>query len=95
MTPRGRTSVGHKGKDLNITIHKGEKVEVLTCFLFLGSKTTADGDCSHEIRRRLLLGRKGTTDLNSVLKSRGVTLTTNVHIIKAVVFPMVTYGCES
>ena len=70
MTPRGRTSVGHRGKDLNITIHKGEKVEVLTSFLFLGSKTTADGDCSHEIRRRLLLGRKAMTNLDRVLKNR-------------------------
>ena len=76
MTPRGRTSVGHKGKDLNITIHKGEKVEVLTSFLFLGSKTTADGDCSREIRRRLLLGRKAMTNLDRVLKSIDITLPT-------------------
>ena len=71
------------------------KVETVTDFIFLGSKITVDGDCRHEIRRPLLLGRKRTTDLNSVLKSRDVTLTTNVHIIKAVVFPVVTYSCES
>ena len=67
----------------------------MTNFLFLGSKTTADGDRSHEIRRRLLLGREAMTDLDSVLKSRDITLPTKVHIVKAVVFPVVTYGCES
>ena len=95
MTPRGRTSVGHRGKDLNITIHKGEKVEVLTSFLFLGSKTTADGDCSHEIRRRLLLRRKALKNLDSALKIRDITLLTKVCIVKAVVFPVVTSSCES
>ena len=70
-------------------------MEVVTDFLFLGSKITADGDCSHEIRRRLLLGRKAMTNLDSVLKSRGITLLTKVHIIKAMVYPVVTYGCES
>ena len=70
---------------------EGEKVEAVTNFLFLGSKLTADGDCSHEIRRRLLLGRKAMTNLDSVLKSRDVTLPTNVHIVKAMVFPVVTY----
>ena len=70
-------------------------MEGVTDFLFLGSKITVDGDCSHEIRRRLLLGRKGMTDLGSVLKSRDITLLTKVCIIKAMVFPVVTYGCES
>ena len=73
-----------------------ETVEVVTDFLFLGSEITADGDSSHEIRRRLLLGRKAMTNLDSVLKSRDITLLTNVHTVKAmIVFPMVTYGCES
>ena len=62
---------------------------------FLGSKTTADGDCSHEIKRRLLLGRKAMTNLDSILKSRDVTLLTKVHLVKAMVFPVVMYGCES
>ena len=64
-------------------------------FIFLGSKITADGDCSHEIKRRLLLGRKAITNLDSILKSRDSTLTTNVHLVKAMVFPVVMYGCES
>ena len=67
----------------------------MTDFLFLGSKVTADGNCSHEIRRRLLLGRKAMTNLDSVLKSRDITLLTKVHIVKAMVFPVVMYGCES
>ena len=67
----------------------------MTDFLFLGSKITADGDCSHEIRRRLLLGRKAMTNLDSVLKSRDVILPTKVHIVKTMVFPAVLYGCES
>ena len=70
-------------------------MEVVTDFLFLGSKITVDGDCSHEIRRRLLLGRKATTNLDSVLRSRDITLLTKVHIIRAMVFPVVRYGCES
>ena len=70
-------------------------MEVVTDFLLLGSKITADGDCSHEIRRRLLLGRKAMTNLDSVLKSRDVTLLTKVHIVKAMVFPVATYSCES
>ena len=74
---------------------EGEKVEVVTDFLFLGSKITADGDCSHEIRRRLLLGRKAMTNLDSVLKSRDVTLATKLYIVKAMVFPVVMYSCES
>ena len=73
---------------------EGEKVEVMTDFLFLDSKITVDCDCSHEIRRCLLLGRKAMTNLDSVLKSRDITLPTNVWIVKAMVFPVVTYGCE-
>ena len=72
-----------------------EKVEVVTDVLFLGSKITADGDCSHEIRRQVLLGRKAMTNLGSVLKSRDMILPTKVHIVKPMVFPVVTYGCES
>ena len=80
-----------------ITSHQieGKKVEVLIDFLFLGSKITADGDCSHEIRRCLLLGRKVMTNLDSVLKRRDLTLPTKVHTVKAMVFPVVMYGCES
>ena len=74
---------------------KGEKVEVLTDFIFLGSKITADGDCSHEIKRHLLLGRKAMTNLDSILKSRDITLPTKVHLVKAMVFPVVMYGCGS
>ena len=70
-------------------------MEVVTDFLSLGSKITVDGDCSHEIRRHLLLGRKAMTNLDSVLKSRDITLPTKVHIVKAMVFPVVTHGCES
>ena len=73
----------------------GETMETVTDFIFLGSKITADSDCSHEIKRRLLLGRKVMTDLDSILKSRDITLPTNVHLVKAIVFPVVTYGCES
>ena len=74
---------------------EGEKVEVVTDFLFLGSKITVDGDCRLEIRRQLLLGRKAMTNLDSVLKSRDITLLTKVHIVKAMVFPVVMYSCES
>ena len=74
---------------------EGEKVEVVTDFLFLGSKITADHDYSHEIRRQLLYGRKVMTDLDSVLKSRNVILLTKVHIVKAMVFPVVMYSCKS
>ena len=73
----------------------GETMEIVTDFIFLGSKITADGDCSHEIKRCLLLGRKALTNLDRILKSRDITLPTNVHIVKAVVFPVVMYGCES
>ena len=73
----------------------GETVETVSDFIFLGSKITADGDCSHEIKRCLLLERKAMTNLDSVLKSRDITLPTKVHIVKAIVFPVVMYGCES
>ena len=73
----------------------GETVETVADFIFLGSKITADGDCSHEIKSRLLLGRKVMTNLDSILKSRDITLPTNVHLVKAMVFPVVMYGCES
>ena len=73
----------------------GETMETVTDFIFLGSKITADGDCSHETKRRLLLERKAMTNLDSVLKSRDITLPTKVHLVKAMVFPVVTYGCES
>ena len=69
--------------------------ETLSDFIFLGSKITADGDCSHEIKRRLLLGRKVMTNLESILKSRDITLPIKVHLVKAIVFPVVMYGCES
>ena len=73
----------------------GGTMKTVTDFIFLGSKTTADGDCSHEIKRRLLLGRKAMTNLKSMLKSRDITLPTKVHLVKAVVFPVVMYGYES
>ena len=73
----------------------GETVETVSDFIFLGSKITADGDCSHEIKRCLLLGRKVTTNLDSIFKSRDITLPTKVRLVKAMVFPLVMYGCES
>ena len=73
----------------------GETMETVTDFIFLGSKITADGDCSHEIKRRLLLGRKVMSILDSIFKSRGITLPTKVRLVKAMVFPVVMYGCES
>ena len=73
----------------------GETMETVTDFLFLGSKITVDGDCSHEIKRCLLLGRKGLTNMDSLSKSRDITLPTKVHILKAMIFPVVMYGCES
>ena len=73
----------------------GETVETVADFIFLGSKITADGDCSHEIKRRLLLGRKVMTNIDSIFKSRDITLLTKVHLGKAMVFPVVMYGCES
>ena len=73
----------------------GVTVETVSDFIFLGSKITADGDCCHEIKRRLLLGRKVMTNLDSMLKNRDITLPTKVHLVKAMVFPVVMYGCES
>ena len=73
----------------------GETVETVTIFIFWGSKIIADGDCSHETKRRLLLGRKVMTNLDSIFKSRDITLPTKVHLVKAMVFPVVMYGCES
>ena len=73
----------------------GETVETVTDFIFLGSKITADGDCSHEIKRHLLLGRKAMTNLDSILKIRDITLLTKVRVVKAMVFPVIMYGCES
>ena len=73
----------------------GEKVETVTDFILLGSKITVDGDCSHEIKRCLLLGRKAMTNLYSILKNRDITLPTKVRLVKAMVFPVVMYGCES
>ena len=73
----------------------GETTETVSDFIFLGSETTVDGDCSHEIKRRLLFGRKVMTNLDSILKSRDIILSTKVHLVKAMVFPVVMYGCES
>ena len=73
----------------------GETMETVTDFIFLGSETTTDGDCSHEIKRCLLLGRKAMTNLDSILKSRDITLPAKVHLVKATIFPVVMYGCES
>ena len=73
----------------------GETVEIVTDFIFWGSKITADGDCSHEIKRHLLLGRKAMTNLDSILKSRDITLPTKVRLVKVMIFPVVMYGCES
>ena len=73
----------------------GETVETVSDFIFWGSKITADGDCSHEIKRCLLLGRKVITNLDSILKSRDITLPTKVHLVRAMVFPVIMYGCES
>ena len=73
----------------------GERMETVTDFVFLGPKITADGDCNHEIKRCLLLGKKAMTNLDSILKSRDITLPTKVHLVKAMVFPVVMHGCES
>ena len=75
--------------------NRWEIMETVTEFIILGSKITADGDCSHEIKRCLLLGRKAMTNLHSILKSRDITLPTKVHLVKAMVFPVVMFGCES
>ena len=73
----------------------GETMETVRDFIFLGSKITADGDCNHEIKRHLLLGRKAMTNLDSILRNRDITLPTKIHLVKAVVYPVVVYGCES
>ena len=104
---KGKEESGKVGLKLNIQKTKimvsglitswqidGETVETVADFIFGGSKITADGDCSHEIKRHLLLGRKGMANLDSVLKSRDLTLPTKVHLVKAMVFPVVVYGCE-
>ena len=101
-------SIGTVGMKLNIQKTKimasgpitswqidGETVETVTDFIFLGSKITADGDCSHEIKRRLLFGKKVLANLDSIFKSRDITLPTKVRLVKAMVFPVVMYGCES
>ena len=75
--------------------NRSGEMETLTDFIFLGSKITLDGDCSHKTKRRLLLGRKSMTNLDSILKSRDITLLTKVHVVKATVFPVVIYGCEN
>ena len=80
---------------MGLGVNTLETVETVADFIFWGSKITADGDCSHEIKRRLLFGRKVMTDLDSMLKSRAITLSTKVHLVKAMVFPVVMYGCES
>ena len=87
--------LGHPGEEKNSYYPDGKKVDTVTDFLFWGSKITADGNHSHEIRRCLLLGRKAMTNLDSVLKSRGIILPTKVHIVKATVFHVVIYRCES
>ena len=86
----GYTSIPHTSWQTD-----GKTVETVRDFILLGSKITADGDCSHEIKRHLLLGRKAMTNLDSILKSRGITSPTRVHLVKAMVFPVVTHGCES
>ena len=110
ITPQTQVKEESQGAGLKFNTHKtkimatgaitswnidGETMEAMTDFLFLGSKITADGDCSHEIKRCLLPGRKAMTNLDSILKSRDITLPTKVRLVKAMVFPVVTYGCES
>ena len=89
-----KTKIMAYGPNTSWEIHE-ETVETVTDFIFLGSKITADGDCSHEIKRRLLLGRKTMTNLDSILKSRDITLPTKVCLVKAMVFPVILCGCES
>ena len=89
-----KTKIMASGPITSWQIH-GETVETVTDFIFWGSKITADGDCSHEIKRHLLLGRKVGTNLDSILKSRDITLSTKAHLVKAMVFPVVMYGCEN
>ena len=87
-----KTKIMASGPVISWQIH-GETVETVSDFIFLGSKITADGDCSHEIKRCIFLGRKVMTNLDSILKSRDITLPTKVHLVKAMVFPVVMYGC--
>ena len=82
-------------QSLHFMVNRGKKTVAVTDFILLGSKITVDGDCSHEIKKCLLLGRKTMTSLESILKSRDITLSTKVHIVKAMVFPVVIYRCES
>ena len=89
-----KTKIMASGPITSWQIH-GETMETMTEFILRGSKITADGDCSHEIKRRLLLGRKAITNLDSILKSRGITFLTKVHLVKGVLFPVVMYGCEN
>ena len=89
------TADGDCSHEIKRRLLLGETVETVADFIFLGSKITADGDCSHEIKRRLLLGNKIMTNLDSILKSRDITLPKKVHLVKAMVFPVVMYGCES
>ena len=89
-----KTKIMASGPNISRQID-GETVETVTDFIFLGSKIMADGDCSHEIKRHLLLGRKSMTNIDSILKSRDIIVLTKVHIVKAMVFPVVMYGCES
>ena len=89
-----KTKIMESGPNISWQID-GETVETVADFIFLGSKITADGDCTHEIKRHLLLGRKVMTNLDSILKSRDITLSTKVHLIKVMVFPVVMYRCES
>ena len=89
-----KTKIMASGPITSWQIYK-ETVETVTHFIFLGSKITADGDCSHEIKRHLLLGRKAMANLDSILKSRDITLPIKVHLVKATVFPVILYGCES
>ena len=89
-----KTKIMASGPTTSWEIH-GETVETVSDFIFLGSKITSVGDCSHEIKRHLLLRRKVITNLDSILKSRDITLPTKVHLVKAMVFPLVIYGCES
>ena len=93
----GKCSSGHRTGKGHITSWQidGETVETVRYFIFLGSKISADGDCSHEIKRRLLLGRKAMTNLDSILKSKDITLPTKVHLVKAMILPVIMYGCES
>ena len=89
-----KTKIMVSGPTTSCQIH-GETMETVADFIFLGSKITADGDCSHEIKKRLLLGRKAMSNLDSILQSRDITLPTKIHIVKAMVFPVITYGCSS